>query len=280
MPTIDPTSTIDPLAEVADDVEIGPYCIIRGKVRIGAGTRLVSHVQLKGPLTLGERNLIYPFACLGFAPQTRRTTPDDESGCTVIGDDNIFRESVTIHRSTGHHPTTVGHRNYMMVNSHLGHDVVMGNDCTLANDALIAGHVEIADRVMIGGNGCVHQFCRIGRLAMISGLAAVVKDLPPFCTVIDLRRVSALNLVGLRRAGYQQNIDNLRKAFSIIFRQGHTNPHIVSLLERDFKHDPLCVEMTQFIASTKRGITPYGSSDDIDNVRGKSSREDDDRDND
>lgn len=254
---------MDRRAGIADDVEIGPFCVISGDVQIGSGCRLIANVHLVGPLVIGTGNTLYPFVCLGMEPQNRRSKPDDPSGGVVIGNNNMLREGVSIHRATTMSPTRIGDDNYLMAYSHIGHDSVMGNGCTLANSALIAGHVHISDKATLGGNAAVHQFCRLGRLSMTSGVTAIVQDLPPFCTSYNQRRVSSLNLVGLRRAGYQPHIDNLKEVFNIIFRRGHTNPQTIAQIERRFAHDPLCMEMAQFIRTTSRGIMPYGSSTDI-----------------
>ena len=180
---------------------IGPNCIVQGPVTIGAGTKLIANVYLNGPLILGERNTFYPGACIGFAPQSRRYEVTEPGSGVVIGDDNTFRESVTIHRAAGDMPTRIGDDNFFMVNSHLGHDGQIGNHNTISNAVEIAGHVEVADRITLGGRVAIHQFCRIGRLAMIGGLAGVTQDVPPFCTMYVTRRVGSLNVIGLKRAG-------------------------------------------------------------------------------
>jgi UDP-N-acetylglucosamine acyltransferase len=144
-----------------------------------------------------------------------------------------------------------------MSNSHVAHDVRMGDDNTIANGALLGGHVELADQAFLGGNSGVHQFCRVGRLAMLSGGAGLTQDLPPFCTSYDTRQIGSLNIVGLRRAGCRASIPNLRRAFSLFFRAGLSNQSAVARIEEDLGHDPLCLEFAQFIKTSKRGITHY-----------------------
>ena len=264
MPTVSrihKSAIIDSQAQLADDVEIGPNCVIEGAVTIGAGTRLIGHVWLIGPLTLGRSNLLYPNVSLGFEPQSRRYVPGTGSGVR-IGDDNVLREGVTIHRATGDTPTTVGNGSMLMCNSHLGHDAVIGERCTLANGALLAGHVTLGDDVMMGGISAVHQFCRMGRLSMISGGSITVQDVPPFCTVYNTSAVGSLNIVGLRRAGYRQHIPNLNRAFDILFKQRHTLPNTAGQIERDLAHDPLCAEFAAFLRTSKRGITHYEHAGD------------------
>lgn len=261
LPTIDPTATVDRRATLADDVEIGPGCHVEGCVTIGAGTRLAARVVLKGPLVLGRNNILYPNVCLGLEPQDRKFDPSKDGSGVVIGDDNIFREGVTIHRATGERPTTVGHRNYLMVNSHLGHDTLVGDDCTLANGAMVGGHGQIGDRVTLGGTAGIHQFCRVGRLGMVSGVIAITQDLPPFCVAYSMRSVSSLNIVGLRRAGYRKHIAPLKKAFDIFFRRQLGNRSALKRIEAELGDDPLCMEFARFIAESKRGICRYRNSD-------------------
>ncbi|NJL31927.1 MAG: acyl-ACP--UDP-N-acetylglucosamine O-acyltransferase [Phycisphaerales bacterium] len=217
---------MDPLAQLSEDVVVGPGCVIDGPVKIGPGTTLLAQVHLRGNIVIGARNQVYPFAVLGGEPQDRKFKPGDmnpQLPGLVIGDDNIFRESVTIHRATGSEPTRIGNNNMFMAGSHVAHDCSIGNHVTMVNSSLIGGHVHVQDMVTLGGNSSVHQHCRIGRLAFLSGSEALVKDLPPFCMVIGRRSVSCLNLVGIRRAGYRNHIKNLEKAFDILFRQRHTN---------------------------------------------------------
>ncbi len=212
MPKIHRTAIVDPQAQLADDVEIGPNCTIQGSVSIGPGTRLIGNVWLIGPLALGAGNVLYPNVCLGFEPQHYKYVPGTGAGI-AIGDNNILREGVTIHGATGGRPTTVGNHNMLMVNTHLGHDAVVHDHCTLANGALLAGHVTLFDGVILGGNAVIHQFCRLGRLSIMSGAVGVVQDVPPFCTVYEMREVGSLNIVGLRRAGYRDSIPKLKRSF-------------------------------------------------------------------
>jgi len=257
LPTIHPTASVDRNARLADSVEIGPYCNIAGNVAVGAGTRMIANVTIQGPTTLGERNLIYPYTCLGYAPQDRSFNPKTEGAGLVIGDDNVFREFVTINRAKTEHPTTIGHRNYWMANSHAGHDTVVGDDCNFANGVLLAGHVTVGDRAFFGGNSGIHQFCRVGRLAMLAGTESGTQDVPPFCIMIARNRIGSLNLVGLRRAGYRDHVKPLQEAFDILFKQGHTNQTAVRLIEEQLGRDPLCAELAQFVRESKRGICGY-----------------------
>jgi UDP-N-acetylglucosamine acyltransferase len=211
-------------------------------------------------MTIGQNNVIYPNASIGLEPQDRKYNPTHAGAGTLIGDRNIIRESVTIHRATGETPTTVGNDNYLMVNIHLAHDVVLGNHCTLVNGTLCGGHVRIEDRVILGGNSAVHQFCRVGRLAMISGTIGVTQDVPPFCTAYNTRRIGSLNRVGLRRSGLQAHVVPLSQAFDIYFRQNMSSPNAIEAIIEEVGHDPLCLEFANFIKAGKRGITSYSDS--------------------
>jgi UDP-N-acetylglucosamine acyltransferase len=261
MAEVHSSCVIDPRAELADDVAIGPQCVIEGAVRIGAGTRLLHRVTLVGPMTIGRNNRIYPNAVLGTEPQDRKYDPDKAGPGVVIGEGNILREGVTIHRATGSTPTTLGDRNYLMVNSHLGHDVTVGNDVTMANGTLVAGHVTIQDQAIFGGNAVVHQFCRIGRMSMISGLHGVSQDVPPFCVVYHTKQIGSLNLVGLRRGGYREHIGRLKQAFDLFFRQGLPTGVALSRIEAELGSDALCAEFAAFCRASKRGVTQYGGAD-------------------
>lgn len=259
MPQIHPTAAVNPQACLADDVFIGPHCVILGPAVLGPGTRLIAHVHLQGPITLGQSNTLYPYVCLGFEPQDRKFPPGSPTAGVRAGDHNIFREYTTIHAATGDKPTTIGHHNYFMVNSHLGHDVQLGDHNTLANGSLVGGHVHIHDHVTLGGNAAVQQFCRVGRLAMLSGVMGITRDLPPFCTVYNTRQVASLNVVGLRRAGYQRDIPALKKAFDILYRSNHTVANAVQRIRDEMAHQPLCLELAEFVDASKIGICNYGT---------------------
>ncbi len=264
MSRIHPTAIIDPLAKLHESVEVGPYSMIQGPVVMGPGCKVQERVSIRGPVVMGEGNEIYPNACIGFAPQDRKFDGTKATAGVVIGNLNIIREGASIHAATGKVPTTIGNKNMLLVNSHIGHDTVVGDNCALINGALLAGHVKIADNVTVSGNAAVHQFCRVGRMAMISGLAGVTQDVPPFCTVYRTRKVSSLNLVGLRRGGYRDSIEPLTLAFKTFFKQRFIMTRSLDMIMEKCGHDPLCREFVDFIRETKRGITGYGYSDEDD----------------
>ncbi|MFA9479693.1 acyl-ACP--UDP-N-acetylglucosamine O-acyltransferase [Phycisphaerales bacterium AB-hyl4] len=259
MPDIHPTAHVDPQAQLADDVVVGPGCVLNGDVRLGAGTRLVAGVYIQGPFIAGERNIIYPGACLGYPGQDLKYNPDHPGAGVRLGDDNIIREHVTIHRATNDdHPTTIGNHAFFMVHAHVGHDCRVDDHVMIVNGSMLGGHVEVHDHAIISGNVGVHQFSRIGRLTMIAGNTGISHDIPPFCTVSHRKRVGGLNIVGLRRAGLREHVAPLREAFRIFYRQGHTKPVAIEKIEMTIADDPLVREFADFIKASKRGITPYG----------------------
>ncbi len=257
LPEIHPSAIVDPTAELADDVYVGPHCVIEAGVRLGAGCHLVGGVWLRGPLVMGENNRLYPDVSLGFEPQDRKFDPNTKGTGILVGNNNLFREGVSIHRATGDRPTTIGNDNFLMVNCHLGHDVIMGDRCTMANGVLIAGHVVIGNQITFGGNAVVHQFCRLGRLSMLSGGAALTQDVPPFCVAYGSRSVGSLNLIGLRRAGYREHIRPLKLAYDILFKEQRANTSAAAEIRERCGHNPLCREFADFIAGTTRGITQH-----------------------
>lgn len=216
---IHPTAIIADGASIADDVQIGPYCVIGANVRLGAGCILHSHVVIEGHTTLGENNEIYPFAVLGKAPQ--HTRYDGEASTLEIGNGNVIRENVTMHPGTavGTMKTVIGNDNLFFVACHIAHDCVLGNNIIVTNDAMLGGHVEIDDFAYIGGNSAIKQFVRIGKHAMISGMTGVTADVIPFGSVFGSRAMLVgLNLVGMRRRGINRDqISNLRKAYRLLF---------------------------------------------------------------
>ncbi|MEQ9459422.1 MAG: acyl-ACP--UDP-N-acetylglucosamine O-acyltransferase [Phycisphaeraceae bacterium] len=260
MANIHPTALVDPKATLADDAEIGPWCRIEGDVRIGSGTRLISNVHLEGPLRVGDNNTIYPNVCLGFAAQDRKYDPTTPGAGVTIGDHNILREGVTIHRATGDHPTALGSDNYLMVNSHLGHDVIVGDRCNLANGVLLGGHVIVQNDVTIGGGTAVHQNCRLGRRSMVAGVIAVIQDVLPFCVVFHTREIIGLNLIGLRRAGMRDEIRPLKQALAYAGSSGLSNKAASERIRAELADHSTCLEMADFIESTQRGISPFSKS--------------------
>jgi UDP-N-acetylglucosamine acyltransferase len=261
LPHAHPTAIISADAILPDDIQIGPYAVIDGQVRVGPGCVIRAHVHLIGPLTLGARNDIGTGTVLGGVPQ--HLAYRGETTQLEIGDDNTFREHVTVHRGmpvgtgAGCGITRIGNRNLFMVGCHVGHDCVIGNDCILANGALVAGHVTVGDRAMLSGNTAVHQFCRVGRLGLLSGLSAVGKDIPPFWIMQGLNTVRGINLVGMRRAGMSSaEILAVRKAFRIMYMTRPAIPLTEALarIETELGAHAAIRELVEFIRASKRGI--------------------------
>lgn len=256
---VHPTAIVSSEAVLGDDVRIGPYAIVEGPVIIGAGTVIGPYVHLIGPLTIGCNNQIGTGCVLGGAPQ--HLGYRGETTQIIIGDSNIFREHVTVHRAlpqgTGHGSgvTRIGHRNLFMVGSHVAHDCTIGDECVLANGALLAGHVTLADRVLISGNSAVHQFCRIGRLALLSGVSAVSQDIPPFWIMQRHNEVCGVNVIGMRRAGLPTaDIQAVRHLFTLMYRQRLPLSVLLEQNSQLAEASPAAQEVLEFIRTSQRGI--------------------------
>jgi UDP-N-acetylglucosamine acyltransferase len=252
-PRIDTTARVADGARLADDVEIGPYCIIGPRVELQAGVRLRSHVSIVGVTVVGERSEVYPFVSLGTAPQA--TFYHGEPTRLVIGKDCQFREGVTICTGTqkGGGVTTVGDRCFMMSNSHIGHDCTVGNDVTFANNAVLGGHVQVGDHVFLGGQAAVHQFVRIGDSAMIGGVSGIAMDVIPFGFALGQRAVLVgLNVVGLRRRGYSRDdIHRIRRAHRTLFLGAGTFAERLKTAEAEFSDDPLVTKVLDFVRAKR-----------------------------
>lgn len=233
MPKIHPLAAVDPQARLADDVEVGPFCVVGPDVSIGAGTRLINSVSVLGHTSIGAGNLFFPNSVVGAAPQDKKFR--GEVTRLEIGDNNQFREAVTIHVGTakGGGITRLGNDNLLMVNCHVGHDAQIGSHCILSNNVMLAGHVVISDFVaMMGGVG-VHHFVTIGEHAYIGGYARIHHDVPPFVKVDGGDQVRGLNTVGLRRAGVAEDtIEELEEVVRKLFF-GREKPFSVVLGEFD-----------------------------------------------
>ncbi len=252
---IHPSAIISPKAELAPDVEIGPYCIVEGDVRIQAGCRLVAHATVRSGTTIGEETSVSEGAVVGALPQ--HTNPPANLGGLVIGRRNTIREHATIHRAMQQGANTlIGDDCLLMVGAHVAHDCQLGNQVILTNGAMLGGHVEIGDRVCLGGNSAVHQFCRIGRLAMVGGCTKVVQDVPPFVLTDGATAlIVGLNKVGLRRADFSRDeILSLKAAYRLIYREGLAFRETVAKLEQRFSTG-VAAEFAEFFHGGQRGFT-------------------------
>ena len=255
VPNIHSTAVLHGNIELADDVEIGPNCVLSGRIRLGRGCGLVGGVHLQGPLTMGAGNVCYPGSSLGFAPQDLKFPHSKDGGGTVIGDGNTFREGVTIHRATREdRPTRVGNNNYWMAMSHAGHDVQVGDHCVFANNTLFGGHAEIGDRVVTGGGAGVHQFTRIGRGAMLGGLCGASKDVCPFFMLTATNYVGGFNRIGMRRLGASEaDIEVTKKIYSLLVRSRQPfSARLEAILP--YAGNAIADEFIAFVQSSKRGI--------------------------
>jgi UDP-N-acetylglucosamine acyltransferase len=247
------SSVIGDDVQLAPDVEIGPFCFLQSKIRIGAGTRLISHVAIFGDTEIGEANILHPNVVIGDEPQDLSYTGGPRK--VRIGRRNVFREGTTIHRGSEHGEVTiVGDDNFFMQNSHAAHDCRIGNSTIIAGGALLAGWVEVGDRALVSGNCVVHQYTRIGRLAMMRGLSRTSRDIPPFCIMDGTHTLRGINVVGLRRVGFKAaQIRALREVFLALFAK---RQNLKLALERiaSEKLTPEAQEMVDFIRTSKRGV--------------------------
>jgi UDP-N-acetylglucosamine acyltransferase len=251
---IHPTAIIAPEAELGEGVVVGPFCIIDGPARIGPECVLKPHVLLCGAVTMGRGNTVFTGAVIGEQPQHVKYAGELTS--VEIGDHNIFRENVTIHRGTkATGKTIIGSHNFFMAGSHVAHDCVVGNDCILANNALVAGHCVLADNVFLSGNSAIHQFVRLGRLSLLSGCAGSSKDIPPFIMQRGYNLVVGVNVVGMRRAGLNaKQINGVRRTYHLLFRLGLTLPIAMDQAQAELGHIDTVQELLDFVKSSTRGI--------------------------
>ncbi|MDX2226837.1 MAG: acyl-ACP--UDP-N-acetylglucosamine O-acyltransferase [Verrucomicrobiae bacterium] len=256
MSLIHPTAVIDPQAQIAEGVEMGPYCVIRGPVEIGTGTVLKSHVVIEGPTKIGRLNQFFDFACIGGKSQDLKYR-GEPTHCE-IGDGNVFREYTTMHRGT--HPgatTRVGSHNVFLANVHIAHDCVLGSHIIISNLGSMAGHVTVEDRAVIGGMAAIHQFCRIGTLSMIGGCAKVVQDVPPYMLVDgNPAEVRVINKIGLDRHGIPEDRQKIvKQAYKFLFREQHmTIGEAVSRVENELPSVAEIQHLLEFIRKSERGI--------------------------
>ncbi|MCL2673112.1 MAG: acyl-ACP--UDP-N-acetylglucosamine O-acyltransferase [Alphaproteobacteria bacterium] len=251
------SAIVDAGAQLGDDVEIGPFCIVGPKVRLGDGCRLMSHVVIDGETVAGRNNLFFPGAAIGLVSQDIKSLKDPV-GRLVIGDNNTFRENTTMHPGTtkSRGETTIGNDNFFLVNSHVGHDCQIGNNITLSNNSCIAGHCVLEDRVIVGGNSAVHQFCRLGEGSMIGGLSGIKDDLIPFGMVFGVSELIGLNLVGLKRRGYEADtINPLLQAYKQLFGREGTLKERVQKVKESYPDNVLVQKIIAFMeAGQDRGF--------------------------
>ena len=253
--SIHPTSIVSPEAQIADGVEIGPFCTIGPRVKIGQGTRIISHVVIDGIVEVGEENTFYPFCAIGMAPQDL-TYKDEETG-VIIGNKNRFRESVTVNRGTfkDKRVTRIGNNNYFMITSHAAHDCIVGNNNVLANQVALAGHIEVGNFVNIGGVTGITQHCRIGDYGFIGAGSVLRRDLPPYMCAKEFSQVSGPNLVGLKRGGIsEENVRVARELYKILYLGNQTTDKAIEEMTQRFSSNPFAQHFIDFLKETKIGI--------------------------
>jgi UDP-N-acetylglucosamine acyltransferase len=247
---VHPTAVVSPRAILGDGVIVGPLCVVGDDVEIGNGTRLVASCTILGPTKLGEHNVVYPYAVLGAEPQDRSHA--GEATSLLVGDYNVFREHVTLHRGTtkDEGATRIGSHCLFMVGVHAAHDVVVGDHATLANGTLLAGHVRVENRVTMGGRAAVAPFVRVGEGSFVAAGAMVETDVPPFVIVAgDRARVRALNRVGLRRTGVPDvSRRALAQAFRVLFRRSVPRSESLGIVKEKLGEDPYVDKLLGFLS--------------------------------
>ncbi len=251
---IHPTAVIDRRAEVDSETEIGPYVVIEGPVRIKRGTRVMAHAYLTGWTEIGENNEIHPGVVLGDSPQDKAYR--GEESYLKIGAHNIFREHVQVHRGTSPGSSTViRDHNFFMVGAHVGHNCRLENHIVLANGALLGGHVEVGDRAFISGHCVVHQFVRVGELSLMRGLSGTSRDVPPYSIVDWQHTVRGVNVLGLKRAGFdEQRVRQIKDAFHVLFRKGRNLSLAMKEIENNGMANADVSALLEFIRTSKRGV--------------------------
>jgi UDP-N-acetylglucosamine acyltransferase len=260
MGRIHPTAVVDPKAELAADVQIGPYCVVGPNVTVGEGTVLESHVVVSGRTAIGRGNRFFPFCAIGGVPQDKKYAGEDTA--LVIGDGNTVREHCTISLGTaqGGGVTRVGSDNWIMASVHVAHDCVVGDHTIMANNVTLAGHVTIGDWVVLGGLSGVHQFCSIGAHAMAGGGSVILRDIPPFVICNgNPCEPHGINSEGLKRRGFDADtINGLRRAYKLIYRDGRTVAEAVTALDELVAEAPevsaAIALLRDFVRDSPRGI--------------------------
>jgi UDP-N-acetylglucosamine acyltransferase len=259
---VHPTAVVHPGARLAPGVRVGPHCVVDEHVALGPGTRLESHVHVTGWTEIGAGNRISPFVSIGTEPQD--VGYKGEETRIRIGDRNIFREFVTVHRATVKEQrlTSIGSDNYFMAYAHVAHDCRVGDRTIFLHQGTLGGHVAVGDFATVGALSGVHQFCRIGRFAFIGGGSMITQDVLPFCRVAGQRptRVLGLNIIGLRRNGFSNaRIAALKDIFKLFFFTGLNTAQAVARIEAECPPSEDRAEILAFIASAKRGIVKKAS---------------------
>ena len=256
MTSIHSSAVVHCKAQIGDDCVIGPFCVIGENVVLGPRCNLYSHVVIDGHTSLGQGNEVFPFASIGLKTQDLKWNGGVTR--TQIGDNNTFRECVTIHSATGDgEATIVGSDNHILAYSHIAHNVTLGNSIIMSNVATLAGHVSVEDHAVVGGLVAVHQFCRIGRMSMIGGCSKVVQDIPPFMIADgNPAETRTVNKVGMERNGVSAEVQTaMRQAYKILFREGLTISNALARIEAELPPLPEIQHLIKFVRTSERGIS-------------------------
>ena len=262
--SIHPTALVAKEASLGENVFVGPFCIVGPQVKLGNDCKLLSHVIIEGNTTIGSNNTFYQFCSIGSSPQDNSYKGEDTK--VIIGDNNTFRESVTVHRATTkeEYKTVIGSNGLFMAYAHIAHDCRIGDKVTLVNSCNLAGHVKLGDRVIIGGSSSISQFVTLGRGAYIGGASALDRDIPPFCTAYGNRiKLKGINIIGMRRQGYERNIISEVVEFYRSMESSAFSPR--SFVDNKetmniYQDNPVVKEMASFISSSEVGIAPFMNS--------------------
>ena len=250
------TAVISPNAKIGENVTVGPFCIVGDDVVLGDNCVLESHVVIKGPSKIGSGNHFYQFTSIGEDCQDKKYAGEPTE--LIIGDNNIFRESVTVHRGTTQDKslTQIGSDNLFMVNAHIAHDCVLGSHMVIANNVMLAGHVHVGDHTILGGGVAVHQFCKIGAHAVVGGGGIVLRDVPTYVMVSGTKHIpQGINSEGLKRRGFSKDaVMAIKRAYRKIYRAGLTIEEALAELKEPASTFPEVAEMVNFIADSDRGI--------------------------
>jgi UDP-N-acetylglucosamine acyltransferase len=250
-----PTAIVDPAAKIGTGTNVGPYCVIGPEVAIGENCWLQHHVTLSGPMRAGSGNKFYAYCSIG--QQTQDLKYEGEPTYLEIGDENTFREFVTVNRSTtSEGKTRVGNRGNFLAYSHIGHDCIVGDDVVFSNNGTLAGHVQIGDHAVMGGLTAVHQFCRIGRYAITGGCSKIVQDVPPFMIADgNPAEIRGINLVGLERKNFPpESVKLIKEAFRLIYRSKYNTRQAVEAVRKELPPSPEINQIIEFIEQSERGI--------------------------
>jgi len=253
---IHPLAQVDPRAVLGPGTTVGPFCVVGAEVEIGPDCVLHPHAVIAGPAVLGAGNRVFPFACLGMEPQDLKYA--GERTTLSIGDRNVFREGVTVHRGTsgGGGETVVGSDNLLMAGAHIAHDCRVGDRVIFANAATLAGHVTVEEGATVGAFSGVHQFCRVGRHAYIGGYSVITQDAPPFVLTVGNRaRTHGINVVGLQRKKFTpEAIQALRRAYRLLFRAHLPLEEAIAKVRAEMADQADVMVLADFVATSQRGV--------------------------